>query len=68
MRLWWWWLLAVAVSFVVLEGAAWLFAGSPEWTLSDCIRRWAALHHWLPMVVWGAAVALCVHWFVPPTR
>lgn len=66
MRLWWWWLLAVAATFGILEIASLLLDHGTDWTLSDCIRRWAALHHWLPMTVWGAAVALLVHWFVPP--
>jgi hypothetical protein len=60
---WFYWLLTIAITFLPAEALSWYFAGGAQWTLSDTIRRWAKAHHWLPMVVWGVAVALCVHWF-----
>ena len=63
---WFWWLAAVAVSFGVAEGLSIYFGRGPQWTLSDTIRRWAKLHHWLPMLAWGVAVGLLVHWFELP--
>lgn len=63
MNFWWWWLVTVAVTFGIAELTSLYLGKGPQWTLSDCIRRWAKAHHWLPMLVWGVSVALCIHWF-----
>ena len=67
---WWYWLATIAGSFGVVEVASIvvrriLFGQKIyDWTLSDCIRRWAAAHHWLPGVVTASMAVLCVHWFL----
>lgn len=67
-RIWFWWLAAVALSFAVIEALSWYFIGSPAWTLSDTIRRWAMIHHWLPGVVALMASGLWVHFFIQRNR
>lgn len=68
-NLWWWWLLSVALSWAVLEGTSILFAHYQglhliqEYTLSDTIRRWSALHRWLAPVAVGVAAMLVWHFF-----
>ena len=68
-HLWFWWLLAVALSWVVLEvgsivaGRYWKQANDATWTLSDTIRRWSAARRWLAPLVVGTCAFLLVHWF-----
>lgn len=66
---WWWWLLAVALSWLGLEVLSLVAAHRSgakhiqDWTLSDCIRRWAAARRWLAPAVVGTATFLLVHFF-----
>lgn len=67
--IWWWWLLAVGVSWLILEIGAILMArrgrqpNEQVWTLSDTIRRWSLLHRWLAPLAIGIAAMLIWHFF-----
>lgn len=60
-RLWPWawvgWLIAVALSFGVLEEAAYRRRRHP--TLSRCLRRWLGRHG--PLILASSGAALAVH-------
>lgn len=70
--LWWWWLIAVLVTFAVLESWS-LYAAHrsgekhiQDWTLSDTIRRWAISWRALSAITCGITVLLLVHFFATP--
>jgi hypothetical protein len=66
-QFWFWWLFSVLVTFGIPElWSIYRDHGKMTWTLSDCIRRWASVHKWLPPVVWGVSILLLVHWFGSP--
>ena len=66
---WFYWLLAVALTFGVMEG--WSLAAAhrarekhiEDWTLSDTLRRWSAARRWLAPLVIGTAAMLMWHFF-----
>ncbi len=67
---WFYWLLAVLLSWMVLEAAS-IFAAHMagakdivDWTLSDTIRRWSVLHRWLAPVSSGFTMFLWAHFFI----
>ena len=71
--LWFRWLLAIAASFVVLEGVS-IFeavgAGQPfdMWTLSDTVRGWSTEYRWLAPVAIGLFAGLAWHFFGQKNR
>jgi hypothetical protein len=70
--LWFGYLTVVAVSFGVIELSSIAIrkvrygTAITDWTLSDCVRRWAKAHHWLPAVLCGFCALLMVHFFWAP--
>lgn len=66
---WWWWLLAVAVSWLVMELVSIAYAhltgqkNIATWTLSDTIRRWSSRFKWLAPLVVGVCAMLIWHFF-----
>jgi hypothetical protein len=67
---WYYWLLAVFLSWLVMELASIVAAHVrgerrvTDWTLSDMIRRWAAKYRWLGPVVIGSTCFLLAHFFL----
>jgi hypothetical protein len=67
--IWWWFLAAFGMAFGVVELGMILLAhltgrkNIQDWTLSDTIRRWSALHRWVAPVVCGFAAMLLYHFF-----
>lgn len=67
--MWYWWLVGVAVSWLILELSVIFYAhlrgvkNIQEWTLSDTIRRWSAVHRWLAPLTVGTCAFLLVHFF-----
>ena len=72
------WIVWIAVSvgtFLVIEFGSILlrryltgtWRHAAEWTLSECIRRWSAVHHWLPVLAVGGMAALAAHLFLVPS-
>lgn len=69
-EVWFWWLLAVFVSWLVLEIGSVVLAHVRgerhivEWTLSETIRRWSGAYRWLAPVAIGTACFLLAHFFL----
>jgi hypothetical protein len=68
--IWFWWLLAILVSWLVLEVGSILVAKARgqgnifEWTLSDTIRRWSAAHRLIAPLACGTVAFLLYHFFM----
>ncbi len=66
---WFWFLLFVAVSWLVMELDSILEAHTSgqrkitDYTLSDTIRRWSAVHKWLAPLTIGVCAGLMWHFF-----
>lgn len=66
---WWYWLLAVFLSWLVIETGMILlahFRGERhvmEWTLSATVRRWSSARRWLAPITVGIAAFLLMHFF-----
>lgn len=67
---WWWWLLAILVSWLIMELLSIAVAHATgqrhfqEWTLSDTIRRWSASHRWLAPIITGCTTMLLYHFLI----
>jgi uncharacterized membrane protein YhaH (DUF805 family) len=66
---WWWWLIAILISFLVMEGLSIYKAHKTmqkdftTWTLSDTIRRWSVQRKWLKFLVIVICLFLLWHFF-----